>query len=59
MLQPKIKMIKINDAAELTGQPPSRIRQWCVNGTLSHVKAGKVYLINEAVLLEFLGQPKN
>jgi excisionase family DNA binding protein len=58
MLQPKVKMLKINDAAQLTGQPPSRIRQWCINGDLPHVKAGKVYLINQDVLLEFLGQPK-
>jgi hypothetical protein len=59
MLQQKVKMLKINDAAQLTGQPPSRIRQWCVSGVLPHVKAGKVYLINEPVLLDFLGQPQN
>lgn len=53
----RIEMLTIKEAAKFTGLPDYTIRQWVITGKLQHVKAGKVYLINKAILLAFLGQP--
>ncbi len=38
----------------ITGATEYRIRQWCINGELPCIKAGRKYLINEQVLLDFV-----
>ena len=53
----KPRVLTINEAAELVdGLTPYRIRQMCIDGSLPHIKAGKKYLINQAKLLEIIGE---
>lgn len=50
-----IRMLTINEAAEcVPGLSKWRIREMCLTGQLPHLKAGKKYLINEQVLIEYL-----
>jgi len=52
-------MLTIKQAAALVdGLTANAIRQWCIKGELPHIRAGrtgKTYLINQSVLLAFIG----
>lgn len=53
----KPKMLTIGRAAALVdGLSESRIRKMCIDGTLPHIKAGRKYLINQAVFFEIIGE---
>ncbi|MCD8146916.1 MAG: helix-turn-helix domain-containing protein [Clostridiales bacterium] len=45
---------KINEASKTTGLSLSYLRKGCKDGTVPHIKSGKVYLINVPALLEML-----
>ena len=50
----KVKLLTIKEAAQIIeGLTEYRIRQLCLSGKLPCFKAGKKYLINEAILLKF------
>lgn len=49
---PQMKTIK--ELAEETGISYSRIRKWCLDGTIVYVKAGTRYLVNVEKFKEFL-----
>ena len=54
--QTKPKMLTLREAAKLIdGVCESRIRRYCKDGELRHVKAGNKYLISERTLLDFFG----
>lgn len=42
--------------AELTGLPVNAIRQWCKQGLLPHINAGKRFYINKEMAIEYLNQ---
>lgn len=51
-------MLTIKEAAALVdGMTEYRIRQLCIGGDLPHIKAGKKYLINKDIFLDYLGFP--
>jgi excisionase family DNA binding protein len=53
----KQRLLTIKEAAAMVdGLTPFRIREMCKSGELKHVKAGKKYLINPSVLLNFIGE---
>lgn len=55
MLDNKPRMLTIDEAASLVyGLSKYRIRKMCIDGTLPHIKAGKKYLINLEVFLDFI-----
>lgn len=49
---------KIPDACKTTGLSQYFLRCGCKNGTIPHIKSGKVYLINIPALLRQLGADK-
>jgi hypothetical protein len=50
-------MLTIKEAAAIVdGLTAYRIRQMCLDGSLPHIMAGKKYLINQAVLLNVIGE---
>jgi hypothetical protein len=56
-MKQRASMLTIKAAAALVdGLTPYRIRQMCINGELPCIKAGKKYLINPSVLLDFIGE---
>ena len=46
---------KISAAAEITGLSQHFLRQGCRDGTIPHVRSGRVYLVNVPALLRSLG----
>ena len=55
MIASKPRMLTIKEAARLVdGLSEYRIRQMCIKNILPHIKAGKKYLINQDVFLEFI-----
>lgn len=55
MTETKITMLTIKEAAALVdGLTEYRVRELCRSGELPTVKAGKKYLINKDILMEFL-----
>jgi hypothetical protein len=48
--------MKIPDACRATGLSQFFLRKGCKDGTIPHVKSGKVYFINVPKLLEQLNQ---
>jgi len=55
MNEPKVTMLKIKEAAQIvSGLTEYRIRQMCIKKEIPCVKAGKKYLINQSVLLNYL-----
>lgn len=57
-MQEKIKeipqMYTIDEIAKISNQPKTRVRKWVISGQLPHVKAGRNYLINYNVFIDFL-----
>lgn len=54
-----IRMLSIDEAAALIpGLSRFRVREMCIKGELPCVRAGKKYLINEAVLIQTLTNPR-
>lgn len=54
------RMLKIKDAAAETGISYNCLRQWCISGAITYVKAGKMFLINMDKLESFLnGETKD
>lgn len=52
----KLKLLmKIEDASEATGLSQFYLRRGCKDGSIPHIKAGKVYMINVPALLDKLG----
>ena len=47
-------MLKLADAAELTGVSYCHLLNMCKRGQIVHVKAGKKYLVNMEKLVEYL-----
>ena len=47
-------MLKIRAAAEKTHLPYYHILKLCKEGTLPHIRAGKVYYVNLEKLVEYL-----
>jgi len=53
-----IRMLTINEAAgAVPGLTKYRIREMCIRGEIPCVKAGRKYLICEAVLIRYLTEP--
>ena len=51
----RVKLLTIKQAAAvIEGLTEYRIRQFCRNGELPCIKAGKKYLINEQTLISFI-----
>ena len=51
----KITMISIKEAAELVnGLTKYRIRQMCIENQISYIMAGKKYLFNKEIFLNYL-----
>lgn len=48
------RMLKIKEAAELTGLSYHFLRQLCLEGKVFHVKAGNRYFINADSLAAYL-----
>ena len=48
------RMLTIKEAAQETGLSYNCLRQWCLSGTITHVKAGSKFLINMDKLKDFL-----
>ena len=54
-MENKITMLTIKEAAAMVeGLTEYRVRQMCVNKQIPCIMAGKKYLINKDVLLDFL-----
>jgi excisionase family DNA binding protein len=54
-MENKITMLTIKEAAAMVeGLTEYRIRQMCVNKQIPCIMAGKKYLINKEILLNFL-----
>ncbi len=47
-------MLTLKQAAKATGLAHHYIRQLCIQGRITHVRAGKKYLVNLERLIEFL-----
>jgi len=55
MNEPKVTMLTIKEAAQLVrGLTEYRIRQMCIKKDILCFKAGKKYLINQSVFLNYL-----
>ena len=55
MEEKKITMLTIKEAAALVeGLTEYRVRQMCINDQVSHIMAGKKYLINKDIFLRYL-----
>ena len=51
----KITMISIKEAAELVnGLTKYRIRQMCIENRIPYIMAGKKYLFNKEIFLDYL-----
>lgn len=51
----KITMLTIKEAAALVnGMTEYRVRQMCINDQISHIMAGRKYLINKDIFLNYL-----
>lgn len=48
------RMRTIKETAAETGIPYHTIRQWCLEGRITYIKAGNKYLINLDKFIEFL-----
>lgn len=54
-MENKITMLTIKEAAAMVeGLTEYRVRQMCVNKQIPCIMAGKKYLINKEILLDFL-----
>jgi excisionase family DNA binding protein len=54
-MENKITMLTIKEAAEMVdGLTEYRVRQMCINKQIPCIMAGKKYLINKDVLINFL-----
>lgn len=54
----RIVMLTIKEAAELVdGLTEYRVRQMCINKQIPCIMAGKKYLINKDIFLNYLGCP--
>ena len=54
-MENKITMLSIKEAAAMVeGLTEYRVRQMCVNKQIPCIMAGKKYLINKDILLDFL-----
>ncbi|MBQ7027524.1 MAG: helix-turn-helix domain-containing protein [Ruminococcus sp.] len=54
-MENKITMLTIKEAAAMVeGLTEYRVRQMCVNKQIPCIMAGKKYLINKDILLDFL-----
>lgn len=54
-MENKITMLTIREAAAMVeGLTEYRVRQMCVNKQIPCIMAGKKYLINKDILLDFL-----
>lgn len=51
--------MKISDACRVTGLSQYYLRNGCKDGTIPHIKSGRVYFINVPKLLEQLGVKKS
>lgn len=51
--------MKLEEACRATGLSKYYLRNGCKNGTVPHVKSGKVYYINVTALLRKLGAEGN
>lgn len=51
--------MKIEDACKTTGLSQYYLRTGCKNGTVPHVKSGKVYYVNVVALLRNLDPEHN
>ena len=51
--------MKIEDACKATGLSQYYLRSGCKNGTVPHVKSGKVYYVNVPALLRNLDPDHN
>lgn len=47
---------KIQEASKTTGLSLSYLRKGCKDGTVPHIKSGKVYLVNVPALLDKLNK---
>lgn len=47
--------MKIEEASETTGLSRYYLRNGCKDGSIPHIKAGKVYMVNVPALLDKLG----
>ncbi len=47
-------MVTINEAATIVGLAKFRIRQLCLEKRIKHVRAGRKYLVNLPMLVEYL-----
>lgn len=50
------KMATINEAAEITGLAKFHIRQLALQNKITHLRAGKKFLINMEKLIEYLNE---
>ena len=51
----KVVMLTIKEAAELVeGLSPYRVRQMCLTNEIPYIMAGRKFLINKAVFLNYL-----
>lgn len=51
----KITMLTIKEAAALVnGMTEYRVRQMCINDQIPHIMAGRKYLINKDIFLNYL-----
>ena len=51
----KITMLTIKEAAALVnGMTEYRVRQMCINDQSPHIRAGRKYLINKDIFLNYL-----
>ncbi len=48
------RMVTIKEAAAMTGVPCYRLRSWCKQNEIVHVRTGKKLLINADKLAEYL-----
>ena len=48
------RMRTIKETAVDTGIPYHTIRQWCLEGKITHIKAGCKYLVNLDKFIDFL-----
>lgn len=48
------RMLKLNEAAELSGLSYDFLRKRCLDGTLVHIRSGRKFLLNADKLAEYL-----
>ena len=57
IIKPVAIMLTLKEAAEMVqGLSEHYLRTMCIKGQLKHVRSGVKYLINQNVLLEFIGE---